>query len=188
MASAPTHIVASAAIAAGFHRPVRHWQLWTIGAVLSVMPDLDVIGFRFGIQYGDLLGHRGLSHSLFAAAVISGIATEVFYRLHPGVARRAQIWVFMFLAMVSHGVLDALTNGGLGVAFFAPFNDERYFFPFRPLKVSPLSLTRFLTRGPAILATEIRWVWVPSVIFIGIISWIRYRIRPAAQTVIRPES
>ena len=35
MASAPTHIVATAAIAACFHRPGRHWQLWTTGAVRS---------------------------------------------------------------------------------------------------------------------------------------------------------
>ena len=40
--------------------------------------------------------------------------------------------------MASHGVLDALTDGGPGVAFLAPFDDTRYFFPWRPIRVSPL--------------------------------------------------
>ena len=30
-----------------------------LGALCSVVPDLDVIGFYVGIQYGDVWGHRG---------------------------------------------------------------------------------------------------------------------------------
>ena len=56
-----------------------------------------------------------------------------------------------------------MTNGGLGVAFLAPFNDTRFFLPFRPIEVSPLSITGFFTgEGVAILANEIVWVWLPS--------------------------
>jgi inner membrane protein len=43
----------------------------------------------------------------------------------------------------SHGILDAMTDGGLGVAFFSPFDDTRCFFPFRPIKVSPIGLSFF---------------------------------------------
>lgn len=68
----------------------------------------------------------------------------------------------MFVITVSHGILDAMTNGGLGVAFFAPFDTQRYFFIWRPIQVSPLGVRRFFTwRGLGILSSEILWVWLP---------------------------
>ena len=175
MASAPTHVVAAGAIAAFFHRAAVPWHLWLAGAALAVAPDLDVIGFRFGVAYGDLLGHRGLSHSLLFAAVITGLVVLAFYRLGAGILTQRQVWLFLFVAMASHGVLDAFTNGGLGVAFFAPFSSKRYFFPFRPLEVSPLSIRRFLTpEGWAIVANEFLWVWLPSLGLVSLVLAYRY--------------
>src|SRR5437764_9166773 len=51
--------------------PGRFW-CWTIAC--SMLPDVDVIGFSFGIQYGDLFGHRGFTHSLFFAALTGMVA------------------------------------------------------------------------------------------------------------------
>jgi inner membrane protein len=31
----------------------------TIAVALAMLPDLDVIGFALGVQYGDPWGHRG---------------------------------------------------------------------------------------------------------------------------------
>jgi inner membrane protein len=77
--------------------------------------------------------------------------------------------------MASHGVLDACTNGGLGIAFFAPFSNARYFFPGRPLEVSPLSVSRFLTAdGLAIFANEMQWVWAPAAAIVGSVLAYRY--------------
>jgi len=135
--------------------PSHRWI--AVGALLTVVPDLDTIGFRFGIQYGDLLGHRGLSHSVaFAVCVSAALAA---------LARDRRTWVFayLFLCAVSHGVLDAFTNGGLGVAFFAPFDDARHFFPWRPIQVSPIGLGRFLSGGALrVLRSELLWVVLPS--------------------------
>ena len=79
---------------------------------------------------------------------------------------RARAWLFLFLATASHGVLDAMTSGGGGVAFFAPLHDERYFFPWRPILVSPMSIRRFFSeRGVRIFASEIVWVWIPAAVF-----------------------
>lgn len=176
MASPPTHVIATAAIAAAFYRPQVPWHLWAAAAFLSVVPDLDFIGFRLGIPYEDMLGHRGLSHSLFVAGVLGAALLLVFYRSGAGPLRPAHVWLFLFLAAASHGVLDAFTNGGLGVAFVAPFTGERYFFPFRPIEVSPLSIRRFLSgRGVAILASEALWVWLPSVVVGSAILWYRGR-------------
>jgi inner membrane protein len=70
---------------------------------------------------------------------------------------------YLFLATASHGVLDAMTDGGLGVAFFSPFYNGRYFFPWRPIRVSPIALGRFFTpRGYLILRNEFFWIWLPA--------------------------
>jgi inner membrane protein len=183
MASAPTHIVATAAIAAFFHRPRVPWHLWLTGAVLAVAPGLDVFAPRVGVAYRDLVAHRGLSHSLLTAAVISGLVVALFYRSGAGPLRAKGVWLFLFLAMASHGVLDALTKGGLGVAFFAPFSEKRYFFPDRPLAVSPLSIRPlFTSRGLAILINEMRWVWAPSVALAAVVLTFRSWRRPRRVT------
>jgi inner membrane protein len=67
------------------------------------------------------------------------------------------------LCTMSHAVLDAFTDGGLGVAFFAPFSNERYFFPFTPIRVSPIGAGFFSPRGMETLRNELLWVWAPCV-------------------------
>jgi hypothetical protein len=125
------------------------------------------------------------------AAVVSTLFVILFYRSGAGALGAKRVWLFLFLAMASHGALDALTKGGLGVAFFAPFSPKRYFFPYRPLLVSPLSINQFLTsRGVAILVNEMRWVWAPSVglavIVLMLRSWLRPRARPRPTVKPRP--
>lgn len=187
MASAPTHIVATSLFAAFTHRPRVAWHLWFFGALLAVAPDLDVIMFRFGVKYADLLGHRGLTHSLLAAAVVSFVVVLLFYRDGTGPLSWNQVWLFLFLCMASHGVLDALTKGGLGVAFFSPFSNKRYFFPERPLAVSPLSIKQFFApRGIAILLNEMKWVWAPSIGIAATVWTYRSWRRPKRFTSRRP--
>jgi inner membrane protein len=159
--SAITHAVAAAAIGS-IMVPGRR-GLIALGAICSAVPDADVVGFRFGISYGDLLGHRGLTHSIAFAALLAAAVTWV------GISRRGQpvatdrLYFFLFLATVSHGLLDALTNGGLGVAFFAPFSADRFFFPWRPIVVSPISIRRFFSGGGlAVIASELFVVWIPA--------------------------
>jgi inner membrane protein len=75
---------------------------------------------------------------------------------------RSSVWTYLFLATASHGFLDAMTDGGLGVAFLAPFDDHRYFLPWTPIRVSLIGLGRFFTsRGAAVIRSELLWIWVP---------------------------
>ena len=88
--------------------------------------------------------------------------------------------LYFFLATVSHGLLDALTNGGLGVAFFSPFDTTRYFFPFRPIQVSPIGAHFFSARGISVVQSELLWVWLPCVAFaIVAFSFRRVLLAPA---------
>ena len=59
-----------------------------------------------------------------------------------------------------------MTNGGLGIAFFSPFSNRRYFLPWRVIEVSPLSLPELLSwRGLRVLGSEMRYVWGPCAVF-----------------------
>jgi inner membrane protein len=157
--------------------------VWVAGVACAVAPDLDVLGFRFGVQYGDFLGHRGLTHSIpFAAAATATVVAVCFRNGVTGMSRRS-LWLYLFLAMASHGLLDAFTNGGLGIALLAPFDNSRYFFPVRPIEVSPIGVRSFLRDGGfGVLASEVPWVWLPSILLAAVaLGWKRVRrSRPAA--------
>lgn len=153
---------------------VPHTMLW-LGAFCTIVPDFDVIGFAFGINYRDVFGHRGFTHSLLFAAILSGILTQVFLQNREDVSKVAS-FAWLFLCTASHGMFDALTNGGLGVAFFAPFDDTRYFFPWRPIQVSPIGVGFFSQRGALVLLSELIWMWLPT-LAIGIVSLVIQRRR-----------
>jgi inner membrane protein len=148
-------------------------RFWLLSVLCSVLPDIDVLGFPLGIRYQDMLGHRGLSHSLVFAIFLSVIVTFLAF---PRVRRkwaRLRLFFYFFAVTASHGVLDAMTDGGLGIAFFAPFDDTRYFFPFRPIKVSPIGLAFFGARGLDVVGSEFLWVWIPASIIAGTIVGLR---------------
>ena len=81
----------------------------------------------------------------------------------------SRLYIYFFLSTVLHPLLDDCTDGGLGVALFSPFINERYFFGFRPIEVSPISVSGFFTqRGWEVFKSELYWVWLPSgLIFIS---------------------
>jgi inner membrane protein len=171
MASAFSHAIVATAVGTVV-QPKAPWWYWLAGAMLSVLPDLDVIGFGFGVGYEDVLGHRGLSHSLLTAVLFAGVLSLALPKQN--VVSVSRLFVFLFLAMASHGVLDAMTNGGLGVAFFSPFSNARYFFPFHPVEVSPIGVGRFFSqRGIDVIASEIRWLWLPSAALVALAILVR---------------
>lgn len=164
MASAFSHAVVALTLGKAIPHRVMKWPLLLTGAICSIVPDLDVIGFAFGIQYGDLWGHRGMTHSLFFAGLLSAVLVALGYRQESS-ATKAEIGLYFFLCTASHGVLDAMTDGGLGIAFFSPFDPARYFFPFRPVAVSPIGIGNFFsTEALRILASEIQWIWLPTLV------------------------
>jgi inner membrane protein len=162
----------------------KDWRFWVAVVVCSILPDIDVIGFEFGVRYSDLWGHRGMTHSLLFAAVI---ASTMAILLKDKWGIRARFAALFFLIIVSHGLLDALTDGGLGVAFFSPFDRSRYFLPWRPIHVSPIGVGGFFSeRGLRFLGSEILWVWIPSLLVIlGGCGW---RLRTGKADHARSES
>jgi len=71
MASGLTHAFAAIALTEIVSARKRDWRFRSLLVGSALLPDADVIGFALGIHYGDLFGHRGLSHSLLFAAAWS---------------------------------------------------------------------------------------------------------------------
>lgn len=141
------------------------WRFWLLTVICSVLPDADTLGLAFGVEYGSMWGHRGFTHSILFAIVLSAIVVYFFFRKE---LQRREVfahpfWLFgyFFLVTISHGLLDACTTGGRGVGFFIPFSAERYFFPIHPIKVSPISAPGFFNaRGVMILESEAEYIGI----------------------------
>jgi inner membrane protein len=164
-----SHAVAALGLGAAFFGRKAPTRVLALGALCAALPDADVAGFAFGVRYEDPLGHRGLSHSLAFAAALATVALPLVWRRGKEGPGPGKLWGYLFLATASHGLLDAMTDGGLGIALLAPFDDSRYFFPFRPIEVSPIGIRRFLSgRGLAVIASELLWIWLPAAVVAGV--------------------
>jgi inner membrane protein len=171
MASAFTHVFAAASLGAVITPGRVVPRLLILGAACSVLPDLDVVGFRLGVSYGDLLGHRGLSHSLLFAFLTALIATKIFFSNSRFEGLRVRVVIYLFVVTASHGFFDAMTNGGLGVAFFSPFDPTRYFLPLQPVEVSPIGFRAFFTaRSLGVLASELIWIVLPWAVIVLVVK------------------
>ena len=167
-----THAIVPLAFAAAAGPGVISPKLAVAGAVLTVIPDADVIGFRFGIEYADMWGHRGATHSLVFAALFAGFISLIWKE-----ARSPIGWLFLALSMASHGLLDTLTDGGLGAALWWPFDNARIFAPDTPIRVSPIGAGFFSMRGLETLISEMKWIWLPC-LGIAFVGWMTRHATP----------
>jgi len=162
MPTVMSHAVVGIALGSLTGVPARRWPFWALSALLPVLPDLDVIGLAFGIRFHSMWGHRGITHSLPGACVIGAVAALLTYRAVG--LRPVPLALYCAAVTASHGMLDALTTGGPGVAFFAPFSDTRYFVPWRPIPVSPLATHFFSEWGWRVFRAELVLLWAPAVV------------------------
>ena len=124
---------------------------WAAAVVaLSFLPDVDVLAFELGIPYAAPFGHRGATHSLVFAALCALALAVGVPRL-----RRLDLGLLLFAVVASHGMLDAFTDGGLGVAFLWPFSNDRFFAPWRPIPVAPIGARLLSARGLEIVLIEL---------------------------------
>jgi inner membrane protein len=152
----------------------KNLKLLLFLAILSsILPDADVIAFKLGIAYDHPLGHRGFSHSILFALLWAGLVS--FW------LGKKDKWIYflvLFFSTLSHGLLDAMTTGGRGVGFFIPFSNERYFFPWRPIKVSPIGIEDFFSEwGINVLVSELKYISIPCLIILMVLALVR-KIRP----------
>lgn len=171
MASIITHSLVG--LGAAFMMP-KDWRTTTFLVVATIapsLPDLDVLGFYAGVQYESFWGHRGIFHSFCFAFLLASLLAMLIRAIEE--KSRAIGWgkltLFLGIIICTHGILDAMTTGGLGIALFSPFYDERLFLPFRVIKVSPMHVSRFFSEwGWLVLKSEMLFVWLPLAVIIAL--------------------
>jgi inner membrane protein len=170
MASAITHFVVGAAVGMAA-MPAGRWGVAVTAGLWAVAPDLDTWAVApFGVERGTFWAHRGFFHSALFLAASAFVAAWV--------TRRGRDWVgagvLWACAAITHPLLDMLTDGGPGVLLLFPLNSERLFFPWRPIRVSPLSVLRFFDRAGEILASEAPFA-AAAVVLGSVVYWVRRR-------------
>jgi inner membrane protein len=149
------------------------WKPALVFSVLSLWPDVDVVGFLMGINYGESLGHRGATHSIAVSLfVVFGAYLYAQRRALP--ARRTAL--FVAVATLSHCLLDTVTyGGGFGCALLWPFSDTRFWSPVRFIPISPIGVAALSARGVSVMAAELG-IFLPLWIYA---LWPRRRKPPA---------
>ncbi|MCP4565946.1 MAG: metal-dependent hydrolase [FCB group bacterium] len=155
---------------AGKIMPVKNLprRFWVLSLILPVLPDADIISFYIGLPYENFWAHRGFFHSIPFAFILALTVMFLFFRREKYFSRRwNSLLIYFFVLTASHGLFDALTNGGLGIALFSPFENSRYFFPFRPIEVSPIGVKAFFSLwGIRVILSEMLWFWLPGIILL----------------------
>lgn len=162
MATVFSHALAGSAIVSLFPEKYRTKKSYGLAALSAVVPDFDYLGFIQRIPYDSLWGHRGMTHSIFFALCLA--FAFAFFAKQKEEKFYFGFFLLFFLTTISHACLDACTNGGLGVAFYSPYNTLRYFFPWRPIQVSPMGLGFFSERGLVVLLSELYWIVFPCLL------------------------
>lgn len=163
MPTAFTHIFIAGATAGTVCPGRRDLRLLLSAVTVSLLPDADVLGLWLGVPYEHFFGHRGFFHSICFALIAGLLCMSVLFRhVWPDKRKWCGYLLVLFCLGASHGLLDAMTDGGLGIALLSPLTDERIFLPVTPIPVAPLGLSAFFSSwGMRVMLWEIALIWVP---------------------------
>jgi inner membrane protein len=165
-----THAILPIALGIGLGARRIPRRLMAAGAIAAMLPDLDVLAFKLHIAYADTFGHRGATHSIAFAVLVGAAAMLLARHLR---ARPSVVFLFIGGSTLSHGALDMLTNGGLGVALAWPLSNQRLFLPWRLIEVSPIGMRFLGSRGWQVIQSEMLWVWLPAALVAAMLAWNR---------------
>ncbi len=160
-----SHAITSLPINLGLLGKINTKRIMILSIIFGLLPDIDGIGFFFGVKYGSFLGHRGFSHSFFFII----IATVIFCFLAvPKIKIKSKKFLILFANFFSigslHIFLDMMTNGGLGLAIFSPITNQRFFLPWQPIEVSSILPQHFLElNGLAVIKFELLFLILPAI-------------------------
>jgi inner membrane protein len=172
LASAITHFVVGAGLtlpfmeSAALRAVLPRWAIPVTAGLFAAAPDLDTWAMlALHIPRGSIFSHRGFFHSPFFLTLLA-LAVASLVAKGRAVFLLAAVWAG---AAITHPLLDMLTDGGSGVMLWFPFSTERIFFPWRPIRVSPLSISRFFDRAGEILWSELPFCAAATLV--GLAIW-----------------
>jgi inner membrane protein len=97
------------------------WRAVLWGGVVATLPDLDVL-FRRNDAVQQMISHRAESHALFWLTVVSPLLAFGIAAVHREQHLFRRWWWAVWLALVTHPLLDAMTI--YGTRLLLPFSDE----------------------------------------------------------------
>ncbi|MBN9427256.1 MAG: metal-dependent hydrolase [Burkholderiales bacterium] len=147
------------------------WKAALWGGVCATLPDLDAF-----IDHGDPISnvtlHRAQSHSLFYLSLLAPLLAWPIARLHGEGAQWRRWWLALWLALVTHPLLDLMTVYGTQLA--RPFTDHPYavgsIFIIDPLYTLPLLIGLAITlsaRSPR----RLRWNQAGLALSTAYLAW-----------------
>ena len=147
------------------------WKAALWGGMAGTLPDLDVV-----IDHGDALRnmtmHRGASHSLFWLSVVSPLVAALPAAIHRERALFPRWWLALWLALVTHPLLDAMTV--YGTRLLLPFSDHPFavgsVFIIDPLYTVPLLVGAGIALSRAD-GSRLRWNRAGLVLSTAYLAW-----------------
>ena len=126
---------------AGFRRKLGRPAL-AAGAVVALIPDLDVVAGWVGGTFANWEHHRGLTHSLFFGPIVGPLLGWGLWRLErrgstaPPEEGRLRAWIWLaVLALVTHPLIDLFTSYGTQLLY--AFSTTRFAVNSMPI-IDPL--------------------------------------------------
>ena len=122
-----THIAIGACMGEAFAGKTvgRKAMLW--GALAQSIPDIDFLAPIWMNTIGNLLAHRGFTHSIFFCIIISPVFAWFAERWHRPHNISYKKWLAFFSSVIFvHLFIDAFNNYGVG--WFEPFSHYRISF------------------------------------------------------------
>jgi len=175
------HLAAGALCGAVYSRRTGASPLVTVPlfAALALSPDLDFIAVQFGAD-GTPLEHRAATHAIPVAAVAAAA-------LGIALARAADRWLaglLSFLALASHGMLDAMTDNAPGPKLWWPFSSANLSFVWQPIPGTEFWQDYFKPVGIPVLAAES----LLSLPLLGAAAWVLWGLAPPGDRATRHPS
>lgn len=166
------HAVAGIALGAAFTDEKTPRRAIALGTLCALAPDLDCFTLFLKLHPGNYLAHRGVTHSLLAAVMLAATVLLLGFKAEQ---RTSRMGVYLLLATLSHGLLDACTSGRIGVAFFYPFSSSRWGCYWQPFVDPPLPFWAG-QRLPFLeaVAREALWIGVPGLLLVGGVRLVRH--------------
>lgn len=122
------------------------WKAALAGAFFGTLPDLDAL-IKHADPIRNMTFHRAESHGFFYLTLISPLLAWLVLRLWPGSGSYRRWLLAIWLILITHVLLDALTV--YGTQLLQPFSDHPFevgsMFIIDPLYTLPLLLGLFLT-------------------------------------------
>ncbi len=122
-----THIALGACIGEAFFGRVigKKAMLW--GALAQSVPDIDFVAAFWMSPADNLLSHRGFTHSILFALIVTPFLSLLAERWHRPHNISIKRWILFFALLIFiHIFLDAFNNYGVG--WFEPFSHYRISF------------------------------------------------------------